>query len=193
MSQLVSQNRGQSNEETCHYTPSGMFRSHYTHQLYLGKKAKSVTIEFAWFHFRALNISNSLSVFVADLFTLDPFQASGLTQVISTLQADALSMFALQHDAQRPHGQTNEAFLKLKPLFRVYTLAEPSTLRSCKEVSPPLFPFLSLTPCRFNPDGPAWLPESLWPHRAGNELTSLLFHSRGGAWSCMLTTLLTLL
>lgn len=40
-----------------------------------------------------------MSVFVADLFALEPFQASGLTQVISTLEADALLMLALQHEA----------------------------------------------------------------------------------------------
>lgn len=72
------------------------------------KQATSVTIEVVWFHFSALDISNS--VIVVDLFTLDLFQAAELTQVMSTLQADALSMLALQHDAQRPHRQTDKSF-----------------------------------------------------------------------------------
>lgn len=157
------------------------------------KEARCVVIEVVCFHFRALNISNSLwgslSVFfVVVLFTLDRFQASGLAQVMSTLQADALSMLALQHDAQRPYGLTDEVFLALGPLYGAYTFVEPSTLRSCKE----LFPFLSLTPGCFLTliDLLGCLSPSFLTMQ---EMSAppCCFSALGGAWSCMLMTLLT--
>lgn len=81
------------------------------------------------------------------------------------LKADALSMLALQHDAQRPRGHTNEE----------YTLAYLSRKELCLPVAPHGRPSLS---------GLAVQEMSAPP---------CCFTALGGAWSCMLMTLLTAL
>lgn len=135
MSQLVFQDCSQSNEKPCNLYSIWHLPESLHSPAVFGKRPKVLGFEFVWFHFRALNISNSVCV---DLFTLDPFQASGLAQVMSASACSVLSIFASQHD-----GQTHEVFRKLKALSGVYAFTQPSTLRSCK--AEPLTLSLSLT------------------------------------------------